>query len=182
MRGWPAASLAMPSDSRTCRIARSIRIIAVLATFLVQTRPSTSSWVGVTMLIWVPSDCHASGSVKSSSLPLALSKRARPRLIHQADPELAVGPDSRSSVPVGNPSLSIGIGYSVTLPVSGRKLAEELVAEIREPHRAVGVADDVVRLHGGARQIIFGDDDAWSRRPVGRGKSLQRIFPGRSAR
>src|SRR4029079_13068785 len=77
--------------------------------------------------------------------------------------------------PVGKPGLCIGTGYSLALPVLGSsrprncspKLeyqavapACELLAEARSPGDAVGIDDDVMRLDGLARQIIFGDDHA----------------------
>ena len=61
----------------------------------------------------------------------------------------------------------------------GIEPAQELLAEARIPGDAVGIDDDVMRLDGLARQIIFGDDHAGAAAFRAR-QRLERVVPLRA--
>ena len=81
-------------------------------------------------------------------------------LVHHADPDVAVGIDFEIERALG----MVGLQHRdrIVRHLAGVRidLGQELLAEVREPHAAVGIDDHVVGLNLFPRQIVFGDDDA----------------------
>jgi hypothetical protein len=88
------------------------------------------------------------------------------RLVHQADPEVAVRVDFEIERSFGVIGLLHGNRKIRHLPGLRVELGQELLAEMRVPDHALGIDDDVVGLNLLPREIVFRDDD--SRRASGR--------------
>src|SRR5262249_37827234 len=82
-----------------------------------------------------------------------------PRLIHQADPEIAVGVDLEIEGPFGMIGLLHGNREIRYFPGLRVELGQELFAEMRVPDHAVEIDDDVVWLDFLPRKAVFRDDD-----------------------
>src|SRR5262249_49247450 len=95
-----------------------------------------------------------------------------PRLIHQADPEIAVRVDLEIEGPFGMIGLLRGNREIRYFPGLRVELGQELFAEMRVPDHAVEIDDDVVWLDFLPRKIVFRDDDPRVARPAGRGAIL----------
>jgi hypothetical protein len=89
-----------------------------------------------------------------------LSKRANATLIHHPDPGIAGLVESE--VQCADRIARLQHRNRIFRDLAGLRihLAEELLAEVREPDHALFVEGDVVRLDLPARQRIFGDDDS----------------------
>ena len=98
-------------------------------------------------------------------------------LVHHADPGIAVLVEAE----IERADRIAGLQHRdrIFRDLAGLRihLAEELLAEVREPDHALLVEHDVVRLDLPARQIVFGDDDAVGAAGQAR-QRLQRIGPG----
>ena len=79
-------------------------------------------------------------------------------LIHHAEQEMALAVDAEVEIAGGKSFAQLRHGVFGMLAGLGIDLAQELLAEIRVPGLAVH-DDHVVRLDGGARQIVFRNDD-----------------------
>src|SRR5215470_15759016 len=116
-----AGSLNEPNVSHF-PVAGSSRRIWARSEFFTHTLPSTSDDTGVTNACWVASVCHSFGTDQVSNFSVLGSKRATPAWYIIEIQSLPLFSVSRSSVPIGKPSLITGNGYSDTLRVLGSSL------------------------------------------------------------
>ena len=141
-------------------VARSSRCTPAKPLFCAQTLPSTCELCGLTMLTCAASMFCSGGNgqyVNFLGLAVELDDRG---LVHVAEPQIA-GRSVRSAERSGRVAgLVLGDRIFGDLAGLGIESAEELLAEARIPGDAVSIDDDVVRLDGVARQIVFGVDDA----------------------
>src|SRR5258708_24617581 len=144
-------------------VARSSRMTCERSVFLTQALPSTFLAATEKCDCCVASVCHSSGTGKICGRTI---EARHPRLVHQADPEIAVRVDLEiegSFGMIGFLHRNREIRY---LPGFRVELRQELLAEMREPDHAGRIDNDVVGLNLFPRKIVFRDDDP--RRASGR--------------